>query len=98
MNIKIKSLHFNTDKRLEDHINAKMSKLINFYDDIIGVEVTLKAEKVQMADNKIVTVKLEIPGNDLVAEKQSKTFEEATDMVTDALHKQLQKHKDKKIH
>jgi len=97
MKIQIKSVHFDADVRLEDHIHTKVNKLTTFYTDIIGVEVFLKAEKVAIVDNKVVTIKLEIPGNDLVAEKQAKTFEEATDLATEALQKQLKKYKDKKI-
>jgi putative sigma-54 modulation protein len=36
-----------------------------------------------------------VPGNDLFAKKQSKSFEEATDIAVDALRKQLTKHKEK---
>jgi putative sigma-54 modulation protein len=36
-----------------------------------------------------------MPGDDLVAESQCKTFEEAVDQSIDAIKKQIEKHKDK---
>ncbi len=96
MKILIHSLHFNADQRLEEYIQNKVNKLAKFYNDIIGAEVTLRAEKVQMVENKIVKIKIEIPGNDSFAEKQAATFEEAVDLAAEALEKQLKKHKSKK--
>jgi len=46
-------------------------------------------------NNKIVEIKLDIPRNPLFAKKQSKTFEEATDIAIDALRRQITKQKGK---
>ena len=95
MNIKIHSIHFDADSKLLGFINQKVKKLQQFYVGIIGAEVFLRLEKVQDMENKIVEVKLFIPGNDIFAKKQSKTFEESTDDCVEALRRQLKKHKDK---
>jgi len=95
MNIKIQSIHFDADSKLLEFIEGKIKKLLQFYDDIIGAEVFLRLEKVQDMDNKIVEIKLFIPGNDVFAKKQTKTFEESTDECVEALRKQLKKHKEK---
>jgi putative sigma-54 modulation protein len=95
MNIKIHSIHFTADSKLLNFIEQKVKKLLQFYDDIIGAEVFLRLEKVQDMENKIVEIKLFIPGNDVFAKKQSKTFEESTDDCVEALTRQLKKHKDK---
>ncbi len=76
MNIKIHSVHFDADRKLEDFIESKVKKLVQFSDDIIGAEVFLKLENTQDAENKIAEIKLDIPGNELFAKKQSKSFEE----------------------
>jgi putative sigma-54 modulation protein len=68
---------------------------VQFYDDIIGVEVFLKLEKTQSSENKITEIRIDIPGNELFAKKQSKSFEESTDNAIDALKKQITKHKEK---
>jgi putative sigma-54 modulation protein len=95
MNIKIHSIHFDADSKLLNFIDMKVKKLLQFFDDIIGAEVFLRLEKVQDMENKIVEIKLFIPGNDVFAKKQSKSFEESTDECVEALRKQLKKHKEK---
>ncbi len=95
MDIKIHSVRFDADIKLIDFINNKVSKLIQFNDDIIAAEVFLRLENSQDMENKITEIKIDIPGNNLFAKKQSKTFEEATDLAVDALRKQVKKKKDK---
>jgi putative sigma-54 modulation protein len=95
MNIKINSVKFDTNKRLEDFVHNKVKKLVQYYDDIISAEVYLKIENNQDLNNKVTEIKLEIPGNDLFAKKQSKSFEESTDNAVNALKRQITKHKNK---
>lgn len=95
MNITIQSVHFDAAEKLEQFIQQKVGKLDQFYDGIIGSEVTLRLDKSETLDNKVAEVTLDIPGNNLFAKKQSRTFEEAVDLACEALRKQLVKHKDK---
>lgn len=95
MRININSVHFKTDKKLEDFITEKVEKLSSLYDGIVGSDVVLKVENTDSPDNKIAEIRLEIRGNDLFAKKQCKSFEEATDTAVEALRKQLVKYKEK---
>ena len=95
MNIKVNSVHFKADKKLEAFISEKLQKMPALFDGILGSEVILKVENTDGRDNKIVEIRLLIRGYDLFAKKQAKTFEEATDLAVEALRKQLLKHKDK---
>ena len=95
MKIKISSIHFKADQKLEDFVQERIQKLSSIYDGVIGSEVTLKLDKSNKTENKVTEIKLLIRGNDLFAKKQCKTFEEATDNAVDALKKQLTKHKEK---
>lgn len=95
MNITIESVHFDTAERLEEFINQKVGKLDQFSDSIIGAEVTLRLDKAETSENKVAEVALDIPGSNLFAKKQSKTFEEAIDSTCEALRKQLLKRKEK---
>ena len=95
MNIKISSVHFDADKKLLEFVDKKLNKLIKLYEDIIGAEVFLRLENAQDLENKVVEIKLFIPGNDLFAKKQSKSFEESTDIEIEALRQQIIKRKDK---
>jgi putative sigma-54 modulation protein len=95
MDIKIHSIHFDADKGLLDFVNNKVKKFVQLYDNIIEAEVFLRLEKDQSLENKVTEIKLSIPGNDLFAKKRSKSFEESTDNVVDALKRQLKKTKEK---
>lgn len=95
MDINIHSVRFDADVKLVDFIKSKVSKLIQFNDDIIAAEVFLRLENTQDMENKITEIKIDIPGNSLFAKKQSKTFEEATDLAVDALRIQVKKKKEK---
>jgi putative sigma-54 modulation protein len=95
MQIEIRSIHFKADRKLEEFIKDKIEKLSQFYDGVIGGEVSLKLSNTETTENKITEIRLSVRGNDLYVKKQSKSFEEATDNAIDALKRQLIKHKEK---
>ncbi len=90
------TVHFNADQKLVDFVNKKVKKLDTFFGGIINCEVTLKVLKPESSNNKVAEMKVSIPSNGyLFAKKQADTFEEAVDLVIDALRKQLEKYKEK---
>ena len=95
MKINVNSVKFKVDTKLDSFIHDKVEKLSAHYDSIISSDVILKLDSANTIENKIVEIKIAIKGNDLFTKKQSKTFEEAIDNATDALKKQLIKHKEK---
>lgn len=97
MKLNIQSIHFDADQKLLDLIQAKADKLETYYDKIVSGEVFLRLEKSDNRENKLVEIKLEVPGNDLFASKKSVSFEEAVDDALEALRRQVKKLKEKKI-
>lgn len=96
MQVKIQSLHFDADQKLINFTEEKINKLDTFYDGIISGDVTFKLDKSSATENKVVEIRLQVPGNsDIFAKKQCKTFEEAVDESVAALKKQVQRHKEK---
>lgn len=95
MTINISSVHFKTDQKLEEFINEKVEKLNKIHEGIIGADVTLKLENTEAPENKTADIRIKIRGNDAIASKTAKSFEEATDIAVDALKKQLSKIKEK---
>lgn len=95
MNVKIQSVKFDADQKLIDFTQGKMNKLERFLEDAIGAEVFMKLDKDSERGNKVVTIRLLVPGGDLVAEYRSKTFEESVDEAIEALKKQIEKHKER---
>ncbi len=96
MKVNINSVRFKADKNLEDFIEEKIKKLSNLYDGLYGSDVILRVDNNDKLENKIAEIRLNIPGYDLFAKKQCKTFEEAVDSSVNAIRKQLIKHKVKK--
>ncbi|MBP9151084.1 MAG: ribosome-associated translation inhibitor RaiA [Flavobacteriales bacterium] len=97
MKVKIQSIHFDADEKLLNFVEEKVGKLNTFSNAIIDGEVFLRLDKSSSAENKIAEIKLLIPGNDLFAKRQCKTFEEATDQAIEALRRQLKKQKEKSM-
>ena len=95
MNITVQSIRFDADRKLIEFIQRKVDKLDLFFDQIIDGECYLKLENVEDEANKITELKLNIPGNQLFAKGQAKSFEEAADLAVESLRRQINKHKTK---
>ena len=95
MNVQIQSVKFDADKKLLEFVENKMGKLGHFADRSTGAEVVMKLDKDHEKGNKVATITLHMPGEDLVADHRSKTFEESVDEAIDALKRQLEKFKGK---
>ena len=94
MEIRVKSIKFDADQKLLDFVEKKLSKLPKYYEEITAVDVTLSL----LADhaNKNVKVHAHVPGNDLVIERNAKTFEDAIVDCVDILKDKLVRAKEKK--
>ncbi|MEO9476901.1 MAG: ribosome-associated translation inhibitor RaiA [Cyclobacteriaceae bacterium] len=97
MKLQMHSIHFDADHKLVDFIQKKADKLDTFYDKIIDGEVIMKVESGDSRENKLLEIKLNIPGNQLFAKEKSKSFEAAADEAVEALRRQLKKHKEKQM-
>lgn len=95
MNIIVQSIRFDADKKLIQFIQKRVDKLDQFFDQIIDGECYLKLENVEDEANKVTEFKLNIPGSQLFAKAQAKSFEEATDLAVESLRRQINKHKTK---
>ena len=72
MKLKIHSIHFDADQKLVDFVQEKVDKLDHFFDKIIDGEVFLRLDKASNNENKIAEIRLNVPGSNLFAKKQSK--------------------------
>lgn len=95
MKLQIQSIHFDADVKLTSFIEKKLEKLETFFDRILGAEVFLKLQNDDGKENKIVNIKILIPGGDIFVQEQAATFEEATDNAYEILKRQLSKKKEK---
>ena len=66
-----------------------------YHDGIVNVEVSLKLEKDDNLENKVVEVIARIKGQDIFASKKATKFEDAVDELYDVVKRQLVKAKEK---
>ena len=95
MKVNVHAVNFTVDRKLVDFIQERMDKLEKYYDKIVSSDVFLKVEKTSDKENKIVEVKIHVPGDDFIVKKQCKTFEEAVEMTAESLERLLVKRKEK---
>ena len=95
MDIRINPVGFSVNPVLEEFINKKFSKLEKYHDGIMSIDVTLKLEKDDNLENKVVEVLLNVKGQEVFAKKNAKKFEEAVDELYDVVKRQLVKIKEK---
>ena len=95
MKVNVHAVNFAIDRKLVDFIQERMEKLEKYYDKIVSFDVFLKVEKTSDKENKIVEVKVHVPGDDLMVKKQCKTFEEAVEVSAESLERLLVKRKEK---
>jgi putative sigma-54 modulation protein len=98
MKLQMHSIHFDADAKLLEFIQRKADKLETFYDRITSGEVFLKLNKdSENHENKVVEIKVNIPGGQLFAKEKGVTFEAATDVAVEALKAQIKKYKEKNL-
>lgn len=95
MKISIQSPGFTPGQNLINFVHEKMKKLSCLYREIISSEVCLRLDSSSTKENKICSIRLLIPGNDLLVSTQYKKFEESIARAVDALNKQIKKRKTK---
>ena len=95
MKVNTQSVNFNADRKLINFIQTRLEKLDKYYDKVIDADVYLKLDNNNVKENKIFEVRLNVPGDSFVVKKQSKTFEEGTDLAVDSLERQLKRRKQK---
>ncbi len=93
MEIRVQSIRFDADQKLLDFVDRKLGKLSKFHDSVIGAEVRLSL--LQEHNNKNVWVRIQIPGNDIVVERNAATFEDAVVDCADILKEKLTRVKEK---
>ncbi|MDG2152704.1 MAG: ribosome-associated translation inhibitor RaiA [Crocinitomicaceae bacterium] len=95
MDTQMHAIHFKADQKLLSFIQERLNKLEQFNDQIVSAEVYLRLDKDREKENKIAEIKLHVPGKDMFAKKQCKSFEEATNVAVEALRRQIIKEKSK---
>jgi putative sigma-54 modulation protein len=94
MKVNVHAVNFAVDGKLVDFVQEK-DKLEKYYDKVVSSDVYLKVEKTSGKENKIVEVKMNVPGDDFMVKKQCKTFEEGIELSKESPGRLLVKRKEK---
>lgn len=97
MKLQMHSIHFDADRKLIDFIQKKADKLDTYYDQIIDGEVFMRIDKNDNKANKIVEIKMNVPGKQFFAKHQTDSFEAAADETIEGLRRQIKKYKEKVV-
>ncbi len=96
MQIQVQAIQFKADDKLVQFIQDKLKKLELFFDRIINAEVYLSLEGASTSGrDKIVKIKLNLPGGQIIATESSRVFEESADKAVESLRRQIRRYKDK---
>jgi putative sigma-54 modulation protein len=95
MQVTFQTVHFTADQKLKDYISDKLQKLEKFYPKIIQSTVYLKLENSGQVKDKIIEIKMNVPGSTLIASNTDKTFEASFDDALESVKRQLKKLNDK---
>jgi putative sigma-54 modulation protein len=95
MQITFQTVHFTADQKLKDYIEDKLQKVVKFYPKILQSTVFLKLENSGQIKDKVVEIKMNVPGSTLVATNSDKTFEASFDDAVEIIKRQLKKHNEK---
>ena len=95
MEIRVKSLKFDADQKLLDFVEKKVSTLEKFFDRLDTVDVTLTL--LPEPENKNVKLQTHIPGEELMIERNAKTFEEAVTDAVDLMKEKIVRAKERKF-
>ena len=95
MKVLTQAVHFKADGKLLDFIQKKMDKLELFYDRVIDAEVFLHVLNTSEKENKMVELKLRVPGETFMVKKSAPSFEECVDLCADSMRRKLRQKNDK---
>ena len=95
MNIQINAVKFKADPKLEKYIMDRVTKLEKMVDNATRCDVTLKVDKPESANNKIVEISIDVTGQTIFNSKQADSFEEAVVDCIESVKTQIEKYKNK---
>ena len=98
MKVSVQSIHFNADVKLVEFIEKKIMRLDRYFDKnrSVEAEVYLKLQDTGgQVHEKIIEIKLLLPGGWLIDKKTGRSFESAITASTDTLKRQLLRHKER---
>jgi putative sigma-54 modulation protein len=71
MKVNVHAVNFAVDAKLVGYVQERMDKL-EYYDKVVSSDVYLKVEKTSDKENKVVEIKINVPGDDFMVKNNVK--------------------------
>ncbi|WP_347174746.1 ribosome hibernation-promoting factor, HPF/YfiA family [Polaribacter uvawellassae] len=91
ININVQAVDISIEDDVKDTIRKCIGRLSRFYDKIEWADVYLEDKKEKKTEQKQVSIRLGIPGNDPFASEYGNNFHALLTSVSDKLQRQLEK-------
>ncbi|MBI5404810.1 MAG: ribosome-associated translation inhibitor RaiA [Candidatus Kerfeldbacteria bacterium] len=96
MHVIVSGKNIDLTPSLQTYAEEKLGRLEHFWSDIIRVHVELEKNKHHKhGDVCVVSVRIEIPGNDIRARQESSDMHSAIDVIATKLERQVIKAKER---
>jgi putative sigma-54 modulation protein len=96
MRLTVNGRNVTITKAIKEYVEEKIGKIVNYYDQILEIEVTLEVIKnPSVSENHIAEVSCKIPGDKLHVAEKAESMYASIDLVADKLNRQVIKHKEK---
>lgn len=96
MRLNVNGRNVTITKAIKEYVEEKIGRIVNHYDQILEIEVTLEVIKnPSVAENHIAEVSCKIPGDKLYVKENAESMYASIDLVADKLNRQVIKHKEK---
>jgi len=83
---------------IKEYVEEKIGKIVNHYDQIMDINVTLSVNKnPSVAENHVVEVQCKLNHARIHVTEQAESMYASIDLVADKLNRQVIKHKDKSL-
>ena len=89
--INVEAVDISIDEDVKETIRKIIARLSRFYDRIEWADIYLEDKKEKQTEQKQVSIRLGIPGNDPFASEYGDNFHALLNNVEDKLQKQLEK-------
>ncbi len=96
MNVQIRPVDVSIKNGTKQFMSKKLAKLEQYYDRIIDVVAWAKEEANGGKEEKVVDVKILVPGNLIIASGAADTFESATEKSVQIAKRNLKRYKEKR--
>ena len=95
LTIHFQAVNYKADVKLKEYATKRVNKLSLLHNRILEILIFTKLENSSNRINKWAEIKIEIPGDDIIVKKTSKSFEESINAAAESAERILKRRRGK---